>query len=865
MNNNKEYVNFNVSARTARLIGRENVATSDGAIIELVKNTYDADSEFCIVYFDIPYSTPPELIKEEKFSELSSHALSMNLDLHDFYIQNKITFEWERCKNTSSPSGISSDEIERLKKEKSVENEILRGFFSSLTNIYIIDNGEGMSSETIKKNWMTIGTDNKNYDIKSKRGRTKSGAKGIGRFALDRLGRLCTLKTITEKENGVTWKVDWDSFEQNGKNINEIYATIESFDINENINPLSILGVEIVEKIKSGLKKRKNPLTLEQTLTTGTIIKIASVRDHWSELAIKNLKDRLESLVPPSEDTSFQLFLFCSNTKKYNGLLQPEVCEDYDYKLEINLDGNLNLTGRIIRNEFRTEDIPPAFFQSNDTRKLKEKIIPLDFPLSDLMPGISDMELSKTGPFSFILYFMKRAIPNKSDTEKYYQKKINTNNRSLWLDSYGGIKLFRDNFRVRPYGERGSSSWDWLELGNRVALNPAQVSRHRHWKVSPNNITGVINISRIDNPYLEDKSSREGVQENDSFLFFKNIIEKLIKIFEDDRSFYFSELLKFNQKSLKLPSEDEISKRDIEKATQIANEIYQNYKNKNDGSKRKSKKTDDETIATVYLKEKEEKEGLAKELTEMREENSLLRVFASSGVTIASFTHELENLQIKLGSRFDEIKKLISPLIDEASFSGVYKYDNPYYRLELFEKEDKKLKQWLQYTLRTIRKDKRNQQYINIADYLENFKTEWSDTLDERCVNLALQNKSTDYQLKSFEIDLDCIFNNLLINSLDAFIRNEVSSKFRNIEISTEKLPDGFHIKYEDSGPGLSKDITNAQDIFRATFTTKRDKYGKEIGTGMGMWLVKKSLEQYNATCTILSGTSGFSIEITFP
>ncbi|MGL0880920.1 ATP-binding protein [Klebsiella pneumoniae] len=864
MTNNKEFVNFNVSARTARLIGRENVATSDGAIIELVKNTYDADSKYCIVYFDIPYSTIPHIIQEGDFNEILKHALSINLELRDFYIQNKITFEWE-IRKYSLPQGASSDEVEQFKKDRAGESETLRGFFGSLTNIYIIDNGEGMSAETIKKNWMTIGTDNKNYEIKSKGGRTKSGAKGIGRFALDRLGRLCVLKTTTENSNGVIWKVDWDSFEQNGKNINEIYATLETPDADNNMDALSILGPKIVEEIKAGLKKRKNPLNLEKTLSTGTIIKISSVRDHWNDLAIKNLKDRLESLVPTSEDTSFQLFLFCSNTAKFNGLLQPEICEDYDYKLEVNLDKKLNLSGRVIRNEFRLEDIPSDFFQSDDTKDLKDKIKLLDFPLSELMPGISDMELSKTGPFSFTLYFMKRTVPNKTDTEKYYQKKIDTNSRSLWLDSYGGIKLFRDNFRVRPYGERGSSSWDWLELGNRVALNPAQVSRHRHWKVSPNNITGVINISRIENPYLEDKSSREGVQENDSFLFFKNIIEKLIKIFEDDRSYFFSELLKFNQKKSTLPSEDEISKRDIEKATQIANEIYQKYKNKNDGSKRKSKKTDNETIATVYLKEKEEKEGLAKELTEMREENSLLRVFASSGVTIASFTHELENLQIKLGSRFDEIKQLIAPLIDEASLSNIYKYDNPYYRLDLFEKEDKKLKQWLQYTLRTIRKDKRNQQYINIADYLENFKTEWSDTLDERCVNLTLQNKSTDYRLKSFEIDLDCIFNNLLINSLDVFIRNEVSSECRNIEISTEKLSDGFHIRYEDSGPGLSKDIVNAQDIFQATYTTKRDKYGKEIGTGMGMWLVKKSLEQYNASCTILPRTPGFSLEIIFP
>ena len=43
---------FKVSARTARLIGRENVATSKGAIIELVKNSYDADSRFCIVLVD---------------------------------------------------------------------------------------------------------------------------------------------------------------------------------------------------------------------------------------------------------------------------------------------------------------------------------------------------------------------------------------------------------------------------------------------------------------------------------------------------------------------------------------------------------------------------------------------------------------------------------------------------------------------------------------------------------------------------------------------------------------------------------------------------------------------------------------------
>ena len=40
---------FTVSARTARLIGRENVANVDGAVIELVKNCYDADADFAAV------------------------------------------------------------------------------------------------------------------------------------------------------------------------------------------------------------------------------------------------------------------------------------------------------------------------------------------------------------------------------------------------------------------------------------------------------------------------------------------------------------------------------------------------------------------------------------------------------------------------------------------------------------------------------------------------------------------------------------------------------------------------------------------------------------------------------------------------
>ena len=52
---------FKVSARTARLIGRENVATSKGAIIELVKNGYDADSRSSSGIIEVPGFSFPTL------------------------------------------------------------------------------------------------------------------------------------------------------------------------------------------------------------------------------------------------------------------------------------------------------------------------------------------------------------------------------------------------------------------------------------------------------------------------------------------------------------------------------------------------------------------------------------------------------------------------------------------------------------------------------------------------------------------------------------------------------------------------------------------------------------------------------------
>lgn len=54
-----------------------------------------------------------------------------------------------------------------------------------------------------------------------------------------------------------------------------------------------------------------------------------------------------------------------------------------------------------------------------------------------------------------------------------------SNDRKDWLNKFGGIKLFRDNFRVRPYGEVKDAAFDWLGLGSRKSTSPAGVAKKK--------------------------------------------------------------------------------------------------------------------------------------------------------------------------------------------------------------------------------------------------------------------------------------------------------------------------------------------------------------------------------------------------
>jgi len=841
---------FKVSARTARLIGRENVAHADGAIIELVKNCYDADSKICVVYFDIKHNHIPKKLSSSLYRKY--HLETTKDDRFTITIEDRIHSIIELTYYKGE-----SEYILKKKLDKNLLAE-LEFYFKSKNSLYIIDNGEGMNEEVIDKYWMTIGTDNKLNDVFTKSGRVKAGAKGIGRFALDRLGSVCKMITKPEPNDtivGYHWNVDWEDFELEGKNIHEVEADFKE------ITPL-----DYIHQIKNEISDLKvlNIITKKFT-NKGTLLKVSELRDWWTNKDISKLFENLEVLSPPNTKEKFDIYLIDKRSDDNYGKVKNEEFDDFDYKLSAKVLEDKNIEIKIERNEFNVNAIDKNLF-----KRKRMQSFPFDFPtfrqghfikntsINELLVRHvgteKELEFERIGEFEFTLYFLKmRASPK--DKERFSYRNFVPNYRKEWFDKFGGIKIFRDNFRVRPYGEVGNTSFDWLSLGERKAQSPAGVAKKGGgYKVAPNQIAGSIYISRIDNLKFQDKSGREGFQENQTFNVLKDLLKEIVNELEEDRSTIAREM------DLLLRESDEVVD-----ARERANEIIEIDKSDDSESSDGDCFEELNTFKTAYG-------ALYADYDDAKEEIKILRALATTGLMVTSFGHEFRTLRNQMDRRTNNLRKVLTRHLDEEKLSiEVESRNNPFKRIEHFRKYDERLKHWLEFSLAAIRKDKRSSSSINISKYLEEFEDNWSDTLKTRKVELNIEvSDKAVLQLKAFIIDIDSVFNNLLINSFDAFDRKGFSGK-RKIDISVlldyDPLEDVEYmvIEYSDSGPGLSKHITNPYKILKAGFTTKTDANDEAYGTGLGMWIIDSVVDYYNGTIELLRPEKGFKTIIKLP
>ena len=75
-----------------------------------------------------------------------------------------------------------------------------------------------------------------------------------------------------------------------------------------------------------------------------------------------------------------------------------------------------------------------------------------------------------------------------------------------------------------------------------------------------------------------------------------------------------------------------------------------------------------------------------------------------------------------------------------------------------------------------------------------------------------------------------------------------------------------MYIHYLDNGHGLSDGFkSNPYDIFKYDTTSKFDSKGNQLGTGLGMYIVASSVNEYRGAYNITKITEGFGLDIIIP
>lgn len=358
------------------------------------------------------------------------------------------------------------------------------------TKMLIRDLGKGMDEEDISINWMHVGKSNKGYKDDDS-DRVLAGSKGVGRFAIARLGGYSEVKTKKEKSNSILWKTDWENTE-----------------------------LEEIEDLPN----------------TGTSIEIKNLREHWRIKDVKLLLDFLERAYCDSAMKVSVKF----DQKDYSVLPilgNLELGRNYVTKINVSYNSKtFMLTTSITSDEFEDEvrnisstDIK-YFKNEKDMSKVFEKQLKKGDVTLEMLKGVGDFDAEFYFSLDLVTKDIKKRFSYKHGT---LSERVNT-----------GVILYRNAFSISSL----EGKKDWLGLSARARKSPAAATHPSgSWRVRANQFSGRVNIDKLENKKLKDLSNRQGLDENDYYETFIKIIDIGISTFERYRQNIIREINSFNK------------------------------------------------------------------------------------------------------------------------------------------------------------------------------------------------------------------------------------------------------------------------------------------------------------------------------
>jgi len=398
--------------------------------------------------------------------------------------------------------------VQNFTKEESAILELVKNAYDARAKkvtisfdnniLFICDDGIGMDKATIRDSWMHVGKSSKGYsvsDVNGKDERILAGSKGIGRFALARLGASVVVYSVKERESPVKWATNWNE------------SILDDWD---------------------------NP----DNKPSGTQIEISQLRERWTNRKIAKLKDYLSITyndekmkidVNPSEGKQIRRYFY-----------DPQIGKNFVSKFKLEYDSiKRELQYTIISDEFTHE--AQKYCPDIDICNKSECFNIFEELLSDKEIDMSENELydllGKLGDFSAEFYFSLKSS-TVQECEKFFYKYGSLSDRYM-----EGIVLYRNAFSISSF----DGSRDWLEFGKRSRKSPAAATHPTgSWRVRENQISGKVIIDKKENEHLRELSNRQGLEENIYYQLFVKIIISGVAGFERYRQSIIKSIYKEN-------------------------------------------------------------------------------------------------------------------------------------------------------------------------------------------------------------------------------------------------------------------------------------------------------------------------------